>query len=90
LPRGINMDAHAVRKIIIDIIAEIAMDEDLSNLDDNIRLREQLDLDSMDFLDIVMELKKRYKIEVPTEDYMKLATINSCIEYLGPKFSLSS
>jgi acyl carrier protein len=84
------MDAHAVRKIIIDIIAEIAMDEDLSNLDDNIRLREQLDLDSMDFLDIVMELKKRYKIEVPTEDYMKLATINSCIEYLGPKFSLSS
>jgi acyl carrier protein len=84
------MNAEAVRKIIINIIAEIAMDEDLSNLDDNIRLREQLDLDSMDFLDIVMELKKRYKIEVPTEDYMKLATMNSCIEYLGPKFSLSS
>ena len=84
------MNAEAVRKIIINIIAEIAMDEDHSNLDDNIRLREQLDLDSMDFLDIVMELKKRYKIEVPTEDYMKLATMNSCIEYLGPKFSLSS
>jgi acyl carrier protein len=90
LPGGIDMNAEAVRKIIINIIAEIAMDEDLSNLDDNIRLREQLDLDSMDFLDIVMELKKRYKIEVPTEDYMKLATMNSCIEYLGPKFSLSS
>jgi acyl carrier protein len=85
-----NVDAQTVRKIIIDIIADIAVDEDLSNIDDNIKLREQLDLDSMDFLDIVMELKKRYKIEVPTEDYPRLATINSCIEYLGPKFSFSS
>lgn len=84
------MDYQAIRKIIIDIIVEIAIDDDLSNIDDHIRLREQLDLDSMDFLDIVMELKKRYKIEVPTDDYIKLATMNSCIEYLGPKFSLSS
>lgn len=82
------MDYQTIRKKIIDIIAEIAIDEDLSNLDDNIRLREQLDLDSMDFLDVVMELKKRYKIEVPTEDYMKLATLKSCIEYLGPKFAV--
>lgn len=84
------MDEKAVRQKIIDIIAEIAIDEDLSNLDDNIKLRDQLDLDSMDFLDVVMELKKRYKIEVPTEDYPKLATLKSCIEYLGPKFSLNS
>jgi acyl carrier protein len=84
------MDYQTIRKKIIDIIAEIAIDEDLSNLDDNIRLREQLDMDSMDFLDVVMELKKRYKIEVPTEDYMKLATLKSCIEYLGPKFAFSS
>jgi len=84
------LDEKAVRQKIIDIIAEIAIDEDLSNLDDNIKLRDQLDLDSMDFLDVVMELKKRYKIEVPTEDYPKLATLKSCIEYLGPKFSLNS
>ncbi|MBN1471887.1 MAG: acyl carrier protein [Syntrophaceae bacterium] len=84
------MDYQTIRKKIVEIIAEIAIDEDLSNLDDNTRLREQLDLDSMDFLDVVMELKKRYKIEVPTEDYMKLATLKGCIEYLGPKFSFSS
>ncbi len=70
------MDYQSIRQIIIDIISDIAVDEDVSNLDDNIKLREQLDLDSMDFLDIVMELKKRYKIEVPTEDYMNLATDN--------------
>jgi acyl carrier protein len=83
---GGNLDAQTIRQRIIDIIADIAVDEDLSNLDDNIKLRDQLDLDSMDFLDVVMELKKRYKIEVPTEDYPRLATLKSCIEYLGPKF----
>lgn len=81
------MDYQTLRQKIIEIIAEIAVDEDLSNLDDSIRLRDQLDLDSMDFLDIVMELKKRYKIEVPQEDYPQLATLKSCIEYLGPKFA---
>jgi acyl carrier protein len=87
------MDYQTLRKKIIEIIADIAIDEDpenLTNLDDNVRLREQLDLDSMDFLDVVMELKKRYKIEVPTEDYIKLATLKSCIEYLGPKFALAA
>ena len=81
------MDYKTIRKKIIEIIADIAIDEDLSDIDDNIRLREQLDLDSMDFLDIVMELKKRYKIEVPTDDYPRLATMKSCIEYLGPKLA---
>jgi len=51
---------------------------------------ESLDLDSMDFLDIVMELKKRHKIEVLQEDYPKLATLKSCVEFLGPQLSFSS
>lgn len=76
-----------VRQIVIDIISDIAPDEDVTNLDDKISLREQLDLDSMDFLDIVMELRKRHKVEVPQEDYPKLATLESCVTYLSPKFA---
>jgi hypothetical protein len=34
-----------------------------------------------------MELKKRHKIEVPQEDYPRLATMDSCVEYLTPKFN---
>jgi acyl carrier protein len=75
-----------VRQIVIDIISDIAPDEDVSNLDDKKSLREQLDLDSMDFLDIVMELRKRHKVEVPQEDYPKLASLESCVAYLSPKF----
>jgi acyl carrier protein len=40
----------------------------------------------MDFLDIVMELRKRHGIEVPEADYGRLASLDSCAEYLTPKF----
>ena len=76
-----------VRKLVLDIIAVVAPDADLSGVRDEVRLRDQLDLDSMDFLDIVMELRKRFKIEVPKEDYPLLATLESCVKYLSPKFN---
>ncbi len=81
------MTASQVRQIVIDIIADIAPDEDVTTLEDNKSLREQLDLDSMDFLDIVMELRKRHKVEVPQEDYPKLASLESCVAYLAPKMA---
>lgn len=81
------MTNDEVKKIVLEIIADIAPDEDLGGLDSKKSLREQLDLDSMDFLDIVMELRKRHKIEVPQEDYPRLASLDSCAEYLLPKFS---
>lgn len=79
------MGDQRARDIILGIIATVAPDADLSNVQGDVRLRDQLDMDSMDFLDIVMELRKRYKIEVPKEDYPRLATLDSCEEYLAPK-----
>ena len=81
------MTASNVRQIVLDIISDISPDEDVTVIDDAKSLREQLDLDSMDFLDIVMELRKRHKVEVPQEDYSKLATLESCVSYLSPKFA---
>ena len=75
------------KKLVIDIISDIAPDEDLTAIKPEIKLREQLQLDSMDFLDIVMELRKRHGIEVPEADYMQLASLDSCAEYLTPKFA---
>lgn len=82
-----TLNYEQVRTHVLNIIADIALDDDVTGIKDEILLREQLDLDSMDFLDIVMELKKRHKIEVPQEDYPKLATMKSCVEYLSPKFN---
>lgn len=69
---------------IKDIIATIAPDEDLAGLEPDVRLRDQIELDSMDFLDIVMELRKLYGVQVPEEDYPELATLDGCVSYLAP------
>jgi len=81
------MNGKQVKDIVLGIIAVVAPDADLTNVKSDVRLRDQLDMDSMDFLDIVMELRKRYKIEVPKEDYPKLATLDSCVSYLSAKFA---
>lgn len=73
-----------IRKEIFDILTDIAPDEDLSDLQDDAAFREQLELDSMDFLDIVMELRKRHKIQIPEEDYGELASMQSTVTYLEP------
>ena len=81
------MTSEAVKEAVINIINDILPEGDCSTVDPELKLRDQLDLDSMDFLDIVMELRKQYKVEVPEEDYPKLATLNSCVEYLTPKMT---
>lgn len=73
-----------IRTVIIDILEGIAPDEDLSGLVDGTPFREQLELDSMDFLDIVMELRKRYRVQIPEEDYVQLASMDSTVTYLTP------
>ena len=80
------MTKDDVKQIVKDIIEEIAPDEDLGSIKDEVRLRDQLDLDSMDFLDIVMELRKQHGVEVPEADYPELASLQSCADYLLPKF----
>ena len=79
------MTKEQIKTTILEIIAQIIPDEDLSNLKGDIPLREQVELDSMDFLDIIMELRKRYGIEVPEDDYTQLATLDGSVAYLEPQ-----
>ena len=81
------MTEQQAKDIVIKIIAVVAPDADLSDIRSDVRLRDQLEMDSMDFLDIVMELRKRYKLEVPKEDYPQLATLDSCAAYLAPRLN---
>ena len=78
------MTPGEIREVIKDILEDIAPDENLDNLVDETAFREQLELDSMDFLDIVMELRKRYRVQIPEEDYEQLASMASTVAYLEP------
>tara|TARA_R110002072_G_scaffold13481_1_gene56717 strand:+ start:174814 stop:175077 length:264 start_codon:yes stop_codon:yes gene_type:complete len=78
------MAPEQIRQVVLDILARIAPDEDLSDLDDAVAFRDQMELDSMDFLDIVMELRKMYRVQIPEEDYENLVTMASTVSYLTP------
>jgi acyl carrier protein len=78
------MSPADIREQVIDILHDIAPDEDLSSLQDDVPFRQQLELDSMDFLDIVMELRKRHRVHIPEEDYGQLASMHSTVTYLEP------
>jgi acyl carrier protein len=81
------MTREKIRSIIVEVISQILPDEDLSSLRGDIRIRDQIELDSMDFLDIIMELRKRYGVEVPEDDYIQLATLDGAVAYLEPRMA---
>ena len=78
------MTPAEIRESVLDILSDIAPDQDLSGLDPEVPFRDQLEMDSMDFLDIVMELRKRYRVQIPEQDYPALASMTSTVEYLAP------
>ncbi|MFA6930785.1 MAG: acyl carrier protein [Lentisphaeria bacterium] len=77
------MTRAEISQAIINIVNEIVPDEDWSVLEPEENLRGKLE--SMDFLDVVMELRKQYGVEVPENEYGELATLQSCVNYLEPK-----
>jgi len=79
------MNRQEIRDVVLEIIKDIDEDSSMESLQDDLPLRDQLDLDSMDFLDIVMELRKRYKLQIPEVDYPELASLSSCVNYLEPR-----
>ena len=78
------MTPAEIRESVLDILSDIAPDQDLSGLNPEVPFRDQLEMDSMDFLDIVMELRKRYRVQIPEQDYPALASMTSTVEYLAP------
>ncbi len=76
------MTDSEIKQAVLDIIQDIAGLDDMPEIKGDVALRDQIELDSMDFLDIVMELRKRHKIEVPEADYPKLATLDSTVQYI--------
>ena len=79
------MTPAEIRDEILDILEDISPDEELDDLKDDVPFRDQLEPDSMDFLDIVMELRKRHRVQIPEEEYGNLASMASTVEYLEPK-----
>ena len=76
------MTKDEIRGIVLHVLGQVAPEADLSKLKPNLRIRDQLDIDSMDLLNIIIALHKELHVEIPEADYSKLATLDDCIAYL--------
>jgi acyl carrier protein len=71
-----------VRAIVLRTLGEIAPEADLTAIEPGVGFREQLDLDSMDFLNFVVALHATLRVEIPEADYPRLGTLDGCVDYL--------
>ncbi len=77
------MNAEQARETVFSVLRQITPEADFEELEPDVEFREQLDIDSMDFLNFIIGIHERTGIDVPEEDYPLLASLNGCVEYLG-------
>ena len=79
------MTREAIKALVIDTVGAIAPEADFATLDAAQPLREQIDIDSFDFLNVIIRLCERLKIAIPESDYGELATLDSMLDYLAKR-----
>ena len=72
-----------IRQAVIDSVQAIAPEADFAALDPRRPFREELDLDSFDFLNVLIELHARLGVEIPEADYAKVGTLEALLAYLA-------
>jgi acyl carrier protein len=71
-----------IRAALQDILGAIAPEADFDAIAPDKLLRDQLDIDSYDFLNVVIRLHETLGVDIPETDYGKLATLNGTLDYL--------
>lgn len=77
------MNESEVREKILSALGDIAPEADLGRLNPRSRIRDQLDLDSMDFLNFLIAVNKQLHVDIPERDYAQLATLDGCVRYVS-------
>jgi acyl carrier protein len=81
------MNRPDVQQAVLRALASVAPEADTSTLDPRKPLREELDIDSMDFLNFVLALHASLGVDIPERDYGKLATLETCVDYLQERLA---
>jgi acyl carrier protein len=76
------VNEEQVRRIVLDALGRIAPEIDAGLLQEKEPLRDQVELDSMDFLNLVIDLHQQLGVEIPETDYAQVATLDDMVRYL--------
>jgi acyl carrier protein len=88
--REIMMNSETLRETILHTLSKIAPNANLETIDLDVSFRDQYEIDSIDFLRLMMELEKELKVRIFDFDYPKLSTLRGCEHYLTEKLLLQA
>ena len=77
------MTKEEIRSTVLRILGEIAPEADLNQLKPDVSFRDQLDIDSMDFLNFVIALDEELHVSIPESEYAKLSSLSSSVALLS-------
>jgi acyl carrier protein len=83
------MTEQDLKTAVRQALARVAPETAAADLDPHVPLRDQCDLDSMDFLNFVIALHASLKVDVPEADYPNLVSLNAAVEYLAKRLGVS-
>lgn len=79
------MTRDELKRIVVDSLMRVAPETDPASLRPGVSFRDQLDLDSMDFLNFVVALHERLGIDIPEVDYPRLYSLDEAADYLAAR-----
>lgn len=79
------MNEAEIRAGVLGIIKSIAPELEEAELKADRPLRDQIDLDSMDWLNVLVAVHEKLRVDIPEADYGKLVTLNDIVAYLGKR-----
>ena len=80
-----NLDHEQIRAEVLEILSALAPGMKLARIIPEKPLRAQIDLDSMDWLNVLVAIHERLHVNIPESDYGKLQTLDGIVAYLAPK-----
>ena len=81
------MEEKELRAVVIATLKTIAPEVEEGDLRPDRPLRNQVDLDSMDWLNFLIGLHEKLKVDIPEADYAKLVTLGDVLDYLQKKLN---
>lgn len=81
------MERQELAAVVVSTLKTVAPELEENELVADMPLRDQVDLDSMDWLNFLVGLHERLKVEIPEADYARLRTLNDLLEYLHARIS---
>jgi acyl carrier protein len=84
------MTDDEIKAKVLQILGGVAPEADLENIEPDIEFREQIDLDSMDYLNFVIALDEEFGAGIPETEYTQFTSLNACVERLKKQIGNAS